>query len=117
MNKEVFKSININGINYKLKLVAQSNPELGKDNRGITDFEQLKILLGKNYAPDLRVKTFYHELAHALCESTSFNNELIERFTNIEFECFIDQLGEAIQLFIQNNDYKDIENFVRNDEH
>ena len=110
---EKFQNINVNGLNYKLKLTTPSNPELGKDTRGITLFEELKILLSKNCAPELRVKTFYHELAHAICESTSFNNMLIDNFSENDFEIFIDQLGEAIQMFIHNNDIETIENFIK----
>ena len=111
--KGIFKSVNINGINYKLKLTTPNNSELGKDARGITYYEELKILLNKKCANDLRIKTFYHELAHVLCESTSFNNQLMDKLSDENYEIFIDQLGEAIQMFIHNNDIKDLEDFIQ----
>lgn len=111
--KEIFKSVNINGINYKLKLTTPNNSELGKDARGITYYEELKILLNKKCANDLRIKTFYHELVHVLCESTSFNNILMEKLSEENYEIFIDQLGESIQMFIHNNDIKSIEEFIK----
>lgn len=113
MATENFKNVNVNGINYKLKLTTSSNPDLGKNTRGITFYEELKILLNKKCASELRIKTFYHELAHALCESTSFNNMLMERFSEDDYEFFVDQLGESIQMFIHNNDINDIENYVK----
>lgn len=113
MAKENFELVNINGLNYKLKLTTPNNPDLGKDARGITLFEELKIFLNKKCASELRIKTFYHELAHALCESTSFNNMLMEKFSDDDFEIFIDQLGESIQMFIHNNDINSLEDYIK----
>lgn len=116
MAKENFETVNINGVNYKLKLTTPNNPELGKDTRGITYYEELKILLNKKCANDLRIKTFYHELAHALCDSTSFNNILMDKLSEDDYEIFIDQLGESIQMFIHNNDINVLENFIKKEE-
>ena len=113
MVKENFRNVKVNGVNYKLKLTTQNNPELGKDARGITYYEELKIFLDRKCANDLRVKTFYHELAHCLCETTSFNNQLMDKLSDENYEIFIDQLGEAIQMFIHNNDIKDLEDFIQ----
>lgn len=113
MAKENFETVNINGINYKLKLTTPNNPDLGKDARGITFYEELKILLNKKCATDLRIKTFYHEIAHALCESTSFNNILMEKLSDENYEIFIDQLGESIQMFFHNNNINELENYIK----
>lgn len=113
MAKEKFQNINVNGLSYKLKLTTPNNPELGKDARGIIHYEKLKIFLDKNIAEELRVKTLYHELAHAFCESTSFNNMLMDKFGNDSYEIFIDKLGEVIEKFIHENNIDVIENFVK----
>lgn len=113
MSKEKFQNVNVNGLLYKLKLTTQTNPELGKDARGIIHYEKLKIFLDKKCAEQLRVKTFYHELAHAFCESTSFNNSLMDLLGNDNYEIFIDKLGEVVENFVHTNDINLIENFVK----
>lgn len=114
MVKEKFQNVKVNNLDYKLKLTTQNNPELGKDARGIIHYEQLKIFLDKNCATQLRIKTFYHELAHALCEASSFNNALMESLEDDNYEIFIDNLGLAIENFIHNNNIAEIESFIKN---
>ena len=109
-------SVNVNGINYNVKLTTSKNADLGEGNRGMTLFEDLKILLDKSMAKELRVKTFYHEEAQALVEATSLNNVIMRKFSDDDFEIFIDQLGYAIQFLLKNNDLNELENYIKKEE-
>ena len=37
----------------------------------------------------------------------------MDKLSDENYEIFIDQLGEAIQMFIHNNDIKDLEDFIQ----
>ena len=64
--KEKFVNVNVNDLIYKVKQTTQNNSELGSDCRGKIWYEKLKIFLDKDCNVQIRMKTFYHELAHAL---------------------------------------------------
>lgn len=114
--KEKCLMVNVNDLMYKVKLTTQNNSELGSDCRGKIWYEKLKIFLDKNCATELRMKTFYHELAHAICEGTSFNNMLMEKLGDNGYEIFIDKLGEQVYNYIHKNDLNEVENFVKGEE-
>ena len=114
--KENFVNVNVNDLIYKVKQTTQNNSELGSDCRGKIWYEKLKIFLDKDCNVQIRMKTFYHELAHAMCESTSFNNMLMEKMGDNGYEIFIDKLGEAVYNYIHKNNVDEIENFVKGEE-
>ena len=113
--KEKFTMVDVNGLDYKVKLTTQNNSELGDGCRGKIWYEKLKIFLDKNSAPKVRLLTFYHELAHAMCEATSFNNMLEEKLGDNGYEIFIDKMGEVVYNYIHNNNVEAIEKFVIGD--
>ena len=114
--KEKFAIVNVNDLEYKLKLTTRTNAELGENCRGKIWYEKLKIFLDKENAPRVRLYTYYHELAHAMIESTSFNDMLMEKLGDHGYEIFVDKLGEAVYNYVNKNDIQALEAFVKGDE-
>lgn len=114
--KEKCVMVNVNDLAYKLKLTTRNNSELGENCRGKIWYEKLKIFLDKDNAPRVRLYTYYHELAHAMIESTSFNDMLMEKLGDHGYEIFVDKLGEAVYNYINKNNTQEIEDFVKGDE-
>lgn len=107
--------IRINDLTYHVNMVTQSDPMLGEDTRGKIWYERLLIFLDKELPNDLKVQTFYHELAHALCEETSFNDMLMDKLGDNGYEIFIDNLGKNIFKFYHQNNIKKIEQDIISD--
>ena len=108
--------IKLDNVSYELEMADKKSKMLGDDNRGICYYELASILINKDLPNDLKIQTFYHELAHAMCESTSFNNMLMEKLGDNGYEIFIDKLGEAVYNYIHKNNVDEIENFVKGEE-
>lgn len=96
-------NICLDDVSYNIELVSKLDKELD-GNRGIILYEELKILLDKDLPPELLILTAYHELAHAICERTSFNSMLEEKLGENGYEIFIDNLGRIIYNLFSNND-------------
>lgn len=104
--------INFDVVKYSLALTTKNDEQLGSESRGMTYYEDLKILLDKELPKDLRIQTFYHELAHAICDQTSFNNLLLSKLDEDYYEIFIDNLGKVLYNLFHKNDMKKLEKFV-----
>lgn len=105
--------VKIGNVNYKIEMTTSADKDMPKDTRGIIFYEQLRILLDKELPNELKEQTLYHELSHAICEQTSFNNMSMEKLGDNGYEIFIDSLGKILYNFIHNNDLQKLENFVK----
>ena len=54
-----------------------------------------------------------HELAHGICEETSFNSMLMDKLGENGYEIFIDSLGKTIYNMIHMNDMNLIEDYIK----
>lgn len=101
--------ITIGANEYSVTPTTLSNDNLGKDNRGRIWYERLEIYIDKDLPKTLKIQTVYHELAHAICEETSFNDMLMEKLGDNGYEIFIDSLGKTVMNLIHNNDLNQFE--------
>ena len=106
------KKLKIGNVTYDLKLTTQRDSDLGDDCRGKIWYERLLISIDKELPTELKVQTFYHELAHAICEETSFNGMLMDKLGDNGYEIFVDNLGKAVYNISHNEDVKKIEDFL-----
>jgi hypothetical protein len=96
-------------VSYDIKATTQSNAELGEDNRGRIWYEKLAIWVDKELPDELKLQTLYHEIAHAMCEQTSFNGMLMDKLGEHGYEIFIDNLGKVLYDIVKKNNMKAIE--------
>lgn len=106
-------SITLGNVNYDISLTTQSNAELGEGNRGRIWYEKLTMYIDKNLPEELKIQTLYHELAHGICEETSFNGMLMDKLGENGYEIFIDSLGKTIYSMIHMNDMNLIEDYIK----
>lgn len=99
----------LNNVGYNIIPTDKTNKDLSENNRGIIYYEDLNILLDKNLPSELLIQTLYHEVCHAICEQTSFNNMLGDKLGENGYEIFIDNLGKLLYDIIHKNDMKKIE--------
>lgn len=102
-------ALKLSNVHYDIDLTTKRNKDLGDDCRGITRFEELKILLNQDMPKELIIQTMYHEIAHAMCEETSFNDMLMDKLGDNGYEIFVDMMGRLLYDIIHNNDMKKIE--------
>lgn len=88
---------------YTIKETSITDTNLGEDNRGRIWYEKLSIYLDKELPNSLKIQTAYHELAHAICEESSFNGMLMEKLGDNGYEIFINSLGSTIMNFVYDN--------------
>ena len=108
--------LNIWNFSYDINTTSQNNAELGEDNRGRIWYEKLTIWVDKELPNELKLQTLYHEIAHAMCEQTSFNGMLMDKLGDNGYEIFIDSLGKVLYDIINKNNMKTIERKVLKDE-
>jgi hypothetical protein len=107
--------ITINNLDYDVQMSDKNDKDIGDGVRGIILYEELIIKLLKTLPDELKVETLYHELCHALCEQSSFNNMLMEKLGDNGYEIFIDSLSKALYTLVHKNDLKKLENFISED--
>lgn len=100
--------IELGNVNYEINLTDKLNEKLGEDTYGKIWYNELKMFLDKNLPQDLIIQTFFHELAHAICQETSFNDMLMDNLGDNGYEIFIDNLGKRLYDIIYKNDVKEI---------
>lgn len=115
MRNDELPTVNINDLNYRIKLTDKEDGNIEK-NWGMIHYDKLMILLDKNISPERRVKVFFHEIAHGMVEETSFNDALENQLGEEGLEIFVDRLGDVLEKLIRNNDFKQLVNYVRNGE-
>lgn len=101
--------IKLNNVKYDIKMTDKTDKDLGDATRGIVYYEDLRILLDKNLPEDLIIQTMYHEISHAICAQTSFNDMLVDKLGENGYEIFIDNMGKLLYDIIHNNDMKTLE--------
>lgn len=101
--------VNVGENVYNIHLVSKKDKNLGEDCRGKIYYEDLDVYLDKDLPKTRIVQTFYHEMAHAMCDETSFNNMLMDKLGDNGYEIFIDNLGKAIYSLIHTNNLDMIE--------
>ena len=101
--------VKLDNVNYTIEMTDKTNKDLGDNTRGIVYYEDLKILLDKNLPDDLIIQTLYHEISHAMCAQTSFNDMLADKLGDNGYEIFIDNMGKLLYDIIHNNDMKTLE--------
>lgn len=107
--------LTLGNVSYDIHTTTQNNAELGEDNRGRIWYEKLAIWVDKELPAELKSQTLYHEIAHAMCEQTSFNGMLMDKLGDNGYEIFIDSLGKVLYDIIHKNDMKTIEKKVLDD--
>lgn len=105
--------LNLGNNTYNIIMTTQSNAELGENNRGKIWYEKLNILVDKELPDTLKIQTLYHEIAHGVCQETSFNDMLLTRLGDNGYEIFVDNLGKALYDLIHKNNLIQIENEVK----
>lgn len=108
-------SVNLGNVNYDVVLTSKTDSNLGEDNRGRIWYEKLSMYIDKELPNELKIQTFYHELAHGICEETSFNGLLMDKLGDNGYEIFIDCLGKSIYNLIHNNDMNKLEEIFKKD--
>nr|DAJ42500.1 MAG TPA: SprT-like family protein [Caudoviricetes sp.] len=104
--------IKLDNVSYELEMADKKSKMLGDDNRGICYYELASILINKDIPNDLKIQTFYHELAHAMLQESSFNAMIETELTTPMYEVFIDNLGRLVYNYIHKNDLKKLENYI-----
>lgn len=94
---------------YTITETLITDANLGENSRGRIWYEKLSIYLDKELPKSLKVQTAYHELAHAICEETSFNGMLMEKLGENGYEIFINSLGSTIMNFVHDNNLEQFE--------
>lgn len=67
---------------------------------GITNYKTREIMLSAELCRDVKEDTYYHELAHALLEETTFNTVISENM-GMYYESFVQALGNQIRQYIK----------------
>ena len=106
------KKISVGNVSYDVKMTNQKDSDLGDECRGKVWYEKLLVTLDKELPDDLLIQTFYHEIAHVLCESTSFNIMLMDKLGDNGYEIFVDNLGKSLYNLIHNQDMKNYEQLL-----
>lgn len=111
---EVYQTVKINvgRFDYNVQIVNDEHSEL-EDNRGLINYETLNIYINNDSLDERKVHTFYHELSHAICENTGFNDIIMDKLGIDDYECFIDHMGKTLYSVIHNNDLENIEKIVK----
>lgn len=105
--------VKVGNVNYEIEMTTSLDRDMPRDTRGVILYEQLRILLDKELPDELIEQTLYHEISHAMCEQTSFNNMLMEKLGDNGYEIFIDSMGKILYNLIHNNDLRKLEKFVK----
>lgn len=105
--------VKVGNVNYDIELTTKLDKDMVEDSRGCILYEELRILIDKQSAKELKEQVLYHEISHAICEQTSFNNMLMEKLGDNGYEIFIDSMGKVLFNLIHNNDLKKLEKFVK----
>lgn len=103
--------LKLRNVNYDIKMTTKLDKDLD-DARGKIFYEELKILLDKDLPNDLKIQTLYHEIAHAICDQSFFNDVLLEKLGDDEYEIMVDSIGTLLYDIIHSNNMFDVEEFV-----
>lgn len=103
----------LNYVPYEVKVQSKHSEELEGDCRGLCDFENTTLYLSSDIPKELREQTFFHELFHAMCDQSGFNNLLIKKLGDTGYEVFTDNMGRLIYELLYKNDIKKIVSDIR----